>query len=675
MRLPLFQQVAAVRAPARGKCVQSRLLPTGAAAVCAALFLSLLTGCQRLPARDQAREQESGPRVVTFNRDIAPILYDNCVTCHRPIDGGRPGPRPSGVGELCVAGAPFSLLDYANAHAHAKEIAEATRTRAMPPWLPEPAHSRFVNERRLRDDQIALIERWVAQGAPEGDPADRRAPPAFAEGWQLGTPDLVVRSADAFTIEPGDREAFRHVVVPVPTAETRYVRAVEFRAGNPRVLHHANVAVDRTRASRVLDRADPGPGFAAMPEDLVQNVFGWSPGKVPVFEPPDTAWTLEPGSDLVVQMHMVPSRAPETVQPSIGLFFASTPPTRVPIVVKLESKAIDIPAGDANYVVEDQYVLPADVEAVSVYPHAHALAREMRATATRPDGTEVPLLSIRNWDIRWQDQYRYESPIALPKGTTLRMRFTYDNSGNERPVRWGPLSTDEMGALWLEVVPRHAADAAVLTGDYYRRALAADVANGEMRVRTNPRDAAARTLLASKYVQAGRVADAQGHLEEAVRLQPGNAEAHSNLGTVLQLQGRLPEAMRHLAEAVRLDPDDDRIRFNAANGLHASGRRAEAAAEFRRALALNPENGDAHFNLAMLLGPQGRIDEAIIHLQRAVAVNPQNGEAHRNLAVAFGLQGRLDDAITHARTALRLQPESAVVREHLQRLLAARPRR
>ena len=672
MRLPLVQQVAAVRAAPPDNRVHSGRRRACATAVCAALVLPLLAGCQWLSSRDQMREQDRAPRVVTFNRDIAPILYDNCVTCHRPIDGAPTGARPPGAGELCVAGAPFSLLDYANAHAHAEEIAAATRTRAMPPWLPEPAHSRFVNERRLTDDQIGLIDRWVAQGAPEGDPAARRAPPAFAEGWQLGTPDLVVTATDAFTIGPDDRETFRHLVIPVPAAETRYVRAVEFRAGNPRVVHHANVALDRTRASRTLDRADPGPGFAAMPEDLVQNVFGWSPGKVPVFEPPETAWTLEPGSDLVVQMHMVPGRTPETVQPSIGLFFASTPPTRVPIVVKLESKAIDIPAGDANYIVEDQYVLPADVEAVSVYPHAHALARDMRATATRPDGTEILLLAIRDWDIRWQDQYRYESPIALPKGTTLRMRFVYDNSGNERRVRWGPLSTDEMGALWLEVVPRRAEDAAVLTADYYRRAVAADVANGEMRVRTNPRDVAARTLLALKYVQAGRVADAQAHLEEAVRLQPRNAEARSNLGTVLQLQGRLPEAMRHLTEAVRLDPQDDRIRFNVANGLHASGRTADAAAEFRRALALNPENGDAHFNLAMLLGPQGRIGEAITHLQRTIAINPQNGEAHRNLAVAFGLQGRLDDAISHARTALRLLPESAVVREHLQRLLAAR---
>jgi Flp pilus assembly protein TadD len=624
--------------------------------------------------------------VVTFNKDVAPILFEKCATCHRPIDGAANtavrGPAGDILGPLCVAGAPFSLLDYESARTHAPEIAAATRSRAMPPWLPEPGHGRFVNERRLRDDQIALIQQWVAQGAPEGDPADKPSPPVFSDGWQLGTPDLVLTSPDAFTLQPGGDDVFRNFVFPVATSGTRHVRAVEFRADNPRVLHHANVALDPVRASRRLDRADSGPGFATMPEDQVQNVFGWSPGKVPVLEPADTAWTLEEGSDLVVQLHMVRSARAETVRPSIGLFFADAPPTRVPVVVKLESKTIDIPAGEANYVVENSYTLPVDVEAVSVYPHAHALAKEMHGTARLPNGEVMPLILIRKWDLRWQDQYRYESPLFLPRGTTLQMRFIYDNSeanrnnphAPPRRVTWGPRSTDEMGALWIEVVPRRSEEVAVLTEDYFRRALETDVAHAELRVRANPRDAAAHNLLAMKYVQAGRIADAQSHLEEALRLQPAHAEARSNLGTVLQLQGRMPEAMRHLAEAVRLKPNDDRVRFNMGNGMHAAGRTADAMSEYRKAIALNPDNADAHFNLAVLLGPQNRIDEAISHLQRAIAINPRNGEAHRNLAVAFGLQGRLDEAIEHARAALRIQPDSAAVRQHLDRLIAARGR-
>jgi tetratricopeptide (TPR) repeat protein len=467
----------------------------------------------------------------------------------------------------------------------------------------------------------------------------------------------------------------------VPASATRYVRAIEFRADNPRVIHHANVAVDPARVSRALDRGDPGPGFAAMPEDAVQNVFGWSPGKVPILEPADTAWALDEGSDLVVQLHMVPGARTEPVQPSIGLFFTSKPPTRVPIVVKLESKAIDIPAGAANHVVEDSYVLPADVTVVSVYPHAHYLAREMSGTATLPDGAVKPLLLIKQWDVRWQDQYRYKEPLTLPKGTTLRMRFTYDNSAanprSPKPARrvvWGQHSTDEMGALWVEVIPQRPEDATVLTRDYFQRAQQADVASAELRVRVRPNDAAAHNALALQYVRAGRLNEAQQRLADALRLSPQHAEAHSNLGTVLQMQGRLAEAAPYLERAVQLKPDDDRARFNLANGLTAAGRIDEAATQLRRAIALNPDNADAHFNLAVILGPRGQVDEAIALLRRAIEINPRNAEAHRNLSVAFGLQGRIDEAIRSAQTALRIQPDSQAAQEQLDRLLAARRR-
>jgi hypothetical protein len=281
---------------------------------------------------------------------------------------------------------------------------------------------------------------------------------------------------EPYSLAAGGGDVFRNFVFPVPAAPARYVRAIEFRTDNPKVLHHANVSVDPARVSRRLDRADPGPGFAAMPDDQIQNVYGWSPGRVPVLEPADTAWTLEEGSDLAVQLHLVPTGRAESVRPAIGLYFSPAPPTRRPVVIKLESKSIDIPAGDASYVVEDRYVLPVDVDAISVYPHAHYLATEMTGIATLPDGTRKPLLSIKQWNIKWQDQYRFAAPLALPSGTTVSMRFVYDNSDRNtnnpaRPahrVRWGAKSTDEMGALWLEVIPRHADDAARLEGDQTR---------------------------------------------------------------------------------------------------------------------------------------------------------------------------------------------------------------
>ena len=654
------------------------------------LVAAFCGACSRAPAQTSGassahRTAVVDPAVVTYNKDVAPILYEHCATCHRPI-GDEPLKTVSLRSDspndpICVAGAPFSVLDYASVRAHAASIVAAVTRRAMPPWLPQGAHGEFLNERGLTDEQIALIRTWVEEGSPEGRSADTPPVPQFAGGWQLGKPDLVVTIPEAYVLHPGARDVFRNFVIPVSVPSTKYVRAVEFRADNPRVLHHATVAIDPDRVSRRLDRAEAGPGFATMPdEDQVRSVYGWSPGKVPVLESPDTAWSLDPGTDLVVELHMIAGTQPVTVQPSIGLFFADRPPTRAPIAIKLESKSIDIPAGDANYVIEDSYTLPADVDVLSVYPHAHYLAKEMRGTATLPDGSTRSLIWIPQWDFRWQDEYRYRTPLFLPRGTTLKMRFTYDNStanrNNPRPVPahivWGPKSTDEMGALWLEVVPRRREDAGVLARDYTVRALRADIAAAEQQVTRRSTDSAARNLLAMKYLEAGRVPDAQAQLQEALRLDPRDAEAHSNLGTVLQAEGRLADALPQLRDAVRLRPDDDRVHFNLGNGLVAAGQVDEAMMEFRTALSINPENADAHFNLAMILGPRNQIDEAIAHLRRVLDIDPRRAEAHRNLSVAYGLQGRIDDAINEARAALRLDPESAAARDQLDRLLAAR---
>jgi len=653
-------------------------------------FLSLLAACRNTPAGEPAGGPKGPPLQVsnpTYNEHVAPILFARCATCHRPIDQSVRGPGSLDPGDqgdpLCVAGAPFSVLDYAAVARRAKAIASAVQQRRMPPWLPEPGHGEFVNERRLRDDEIAAITAWASHGAPAGDPAKRPPIPHFPSGWQLGTPDLVLTSAEAYTLRPGRDDTFRTFVLPVPTGAARYVRGIEFRADNPQVLHHANVGLDPRRTGRRLDRADAEPGFATMPEGEVQDVFGWSPGKVPTMEPADTAWTLEEGSDLVAQLHMVPAATAQTVHPQVGLFFSTTPPTRVPIVVKLESKVIDIPAGEANYVVEDSYTLPVDVEAVSVYPHAHYLATRMDGSATLPDGRVTPLLSIPRWNIRWQDQYRYRTPVALPRGTTLRMRFVYDNSASNpsnrfkppRRVQWGPLSTDEMGALWLEVVPARAEDAAVLERDYQERALKTDLAAAELAARSHPDDAAVINRLATRYLLAGRVDDAVAQLRRAIQIAPRDAEAHSNLGTALQARGELAEATRELEAAARLKSNNDVVRFNLGNGYYAAGRSADAVREFTRAVALNGENADAHFNLAMILGPGGQVDQAIGHLQRVIEIDPQRADAYRNLAMALGLRGRVDEALARARTARRLAPASPEVAQLLAQLEAAAARR
>jgi Flp pilus assembly protein TadD len=644
--------------------------------------LAIVAALLPAAACDRAHSADSATSTVrpalTFNKDIAPILFEHCATCHRPVD---PGERATDGGDpKCFAGAPFPLLEYRDVRAHAQQIAEATVKRVMPPWLPERVQAAFANERRLRDDQIAMIQQWVEGGATEGAVADRPAIPKWPDGWQLGQPDLVLSMPLPYTLQAVGTDVFRNFVIPVPAGPTRYVRGIEFRAGNPRSLHHASVGVDRFRVSRKIDRSDPGPGFAAMPDDRVQSVFGWSPGKVPFMEPADRAWSLEKGSDLVIQLHMLPTGEPEVVAPTVGLFLSNTPPAHEPLQIKLESKAIDIPAGQADYAIDDSYVLPADIDLLSIYPHAHYLAKEMQGVARLPDGSVKRLITIKSWDFRWQDQYRYMAPVFLPKGTTLSMHFTYDNSDRNarnpqhppQRVKWGPQSTDEMGALWLEILPRRDEDVAALMRDYTERSLRADIAGAEMQVAVSPGDALAHNFLATKYLQAGRLQDATVHLLEALRLKPDDAEAHSNLASALQVQGRLPDALLHAREAARLKPDDDRVRFNLGNAMSATGNIDEAIREFRRAVQLNPENADAHFNLAMLLGPRNRIDEAITHLRRALELDPRNGEAHRNLAVALGYKGRIEEAVVEAREALKLQPNSVEAQRQLNLLLKAR---
>jgi Tfp pilus assembly protein PilF len=524
----------------------------------------------------------------------------------------------------------------------------------MPPWLPEPGIGEFSNERRLRDEEIALIEQWVAAGRPQGVSQDLPARPVWTDGWQLGTPDLIVSLPEPYRLPPGDADAFRVFVMPIPIATPRYVRGVEIRPGNARVVHHASMSIDRTRGSRRLDQADREPGFSgAMSSQGARNpegrAVGWTPGISPALEPEGMAWRLESGADLVVELHMLPSRSGKTelVQPSVGFYFTDTPPTRTPVDFKLGSKAIDIPAGQAGYVIEDSYELPVDVDLLSVYPHAHYLAKEMGAWVTLPGGGLVtPLFMIKNWDFHWQDEYRYVRPWFLPRGTRVTMRFTYDNSaGNRRnggrpPSRvvFGPESTDEMGDLWLRFLPRSAADLTTLAQSYKDHELRKDIALGESRIAASPRDARANNALALAYMQSGRLDDARLRLEESVRLQPSNAEAHNNLGHVLQLQGRVQEAILHFREAVRLAPNNDLVHLNLANALEDLGEVKEAIPHFEEAISLNPSSADAHNNLGVALGSLGLLDEAEAHFRQALEIQPEYPDARDNLNQALELR-------------------------------------
>src|SRR6516225_5167730 len=342
---------------------------------------------------------------LTFTRDIAPIIWNRCSTCHRPGEIG-----------------PFSLITYEDVRRHATQIADVTARRLMPPWKPVPGKGDFQSARRLTDAELQLLQQWLASGAPEGDGSKRAALPNWGDGWRMGHPDLVVAMPEDFVVPADGSDVFRTFVMPIPVSSARYVRAIEFHPGNPRVVHHANLGVDRTRSSRQLDLRDPDPGYAGSMERDARypegQLLGWTPGQAPHPVPDGTQWRLEPGSDLVVQLHLQLTGKRERVGVSVGFFFTTEPPTRTPVGLRLGSETIDIPAGEREYVVADQYRLPVDVDVLAVQPHAHNLARRMEARADLPDGTTRWLIAIDDWDFRWQDVYRYAKPFVLPKGTT-----------------------------------------------------------------------------------------------------------------------------------------------------------------------------------------------------------------------------------------------------------------
>jgi hypothetical protein len=412
---------------------------------------------------------------VTFSEHVAPIVFANCTTCHRP-------------GEA----APFSLLSYRDARPLAKAIAAAAASRAMPPWKAGPSDYAFENARRLTDDQIATIQRWVADGAPEGDPAKTPALPRFTEGWQLGTPDRAVTMSEAFEVPAKGPDVYRNFVVPLNLDRDVWVRAIDFRPSARSVVHHSLFFLDATGAAREQDARDAVPGFPggmgggrvvgqgrglaailgngdtrAQADGVARaaGLGGWALGGRALELPSGLAFFVPKGSDLILSTHFHPSGKGEREQSSVGLYFASGPPTQAFTAIQLPPifgvfEGLDIPAGQERYTISDSFVLPVDIRAFAVGAHAHYLGKAFTLKATLPDGAVKTLLSIGDWDFAWQERYRFKEFVALPKGTRLEATVSYDNSAaNKRnpsrpPVRvtWGEESTDEMGSIGLQVV-------------------------------------------------------------------------------------------------------------------------------------------------------------------------------------------------------------------------------
>ncbi|HUJ95690.1 MAG TPA: tetratricopeptide repeat protein [Terriglobales bacterium] len=577
-----------------------------------------------------AAAQNSAP--PTFSHDIAPLLYRNCASCHRPK-----GP------------APFSLLTYEDAKKYAAKIAETTANRSMPPWLPEPGYGDFVEERRLNDTEIRMIVDWTRHGAPEGSASQSPSPPHFSDGWQLGTPDLILKADHPFAVPSSKSDVFWNFVFSPSLTKTRYVRAIEIRPGNEGMVHHANLVIDRTASARRLE-AQPGAGFPGMelslahsPLDFPGHFLFWKPGNEPWVEPVGLSWRLDPGNDLVLNAHLMAMTMAMgeaiKIQPSIGLYFTDKPPDRFPLLIQLENDGrLDIPAGDRDFVVRDDFRLPMDCDVLAVYPHAHELGHLLEGYAALPNGERKWLIRIPDWDPKWQAVYHYRSPVHLPKGAVVSMRYHYDNSASNphnpnhppKRVQSGNQSSDEMGHLWLQVLPRAAGD--------HRREL--EEAWVRHRLEKYPDDSSARVMLGALLLARLDPAEAVGELERAVQIAPAQPEPHNWLGVSFMAVGRVREGTQEFRIALDIQPGYADARYNLAKALAKSGELEEARQNFSLAVAAYPQNAQVHNDFGELLMRMGQPREALKEFNQAIALDPQYETARKNSELAQQRAGR-----------------------------------
>jgi len=564
------------------------------------------------------------PSRVTFSHDIAPIVFRSCAPCHHAGEAG-----------------PFPLITYGDVKSHARQIADVTSKRLMPPWLPSQDGLRLEDDSHLSSDEIALLQKWVADGTQEGNRDEIPPAPKFISGWQLGTPDLVLKASAPFEVPASGSDVYWNFIFRAPLNSSRFIRAIEIHPGEKRLVHHANLLVDRSQSARREEKS-PGSGFPGMELQIESESFDpdghflfWKPGSPPIVEPPGLALRLDPGNDLVLNAHLQPSGKTESIQPSIGIYFTNEPATKFPVLMQLDNdRALDIPAGDSNFLVTDQFTLPEDAQLLAIYPHAHYLCRDMLALARFPDGTEKTLIHIPRWNLNWQAVFRLAQPEPLPRGTTIVMHYRYDNSSdnisnpNHPPqrVRGGNRAVDEMAHLWLQV-------------------LAAASAGGMRDPRMTLQEALARH-----------------HIEN----NPGDFEAHYNLAAMLQLRGATQEAVEQYQQALTLRPGDATVENALGGALLASHRIPEAIARLAAAVNARPEYFDAHYNLGIAQAMAGNFPAAVEELAIAVKLKPDDAGAEANLGAAYGELGDTQKAIMHLNRALQLDPGNALAKENLE---------
>ncbi len=597
----------------------------------------------------------------TFWEHVYPMLRRHCAPCHR--QGGS---------------APFPLDTFSQARSRTQTISAAIESGYMPPWLPAFGFGEFKNARRLPDAAAQVWRQWIRGGRKEG------SVPVLTEteGVQRKPkrePDLIVSMPEAFSLPADGNDIFRSFVLPTNLSSGRWVEAVEFRIPDKRLVHHATLRLDRFGNAQRAALREGSPGFSGMDSDLLGEMpdgqlLGWTPGRDPRVGYAGLPWRLAPGTDLIVEMHMLPSGKPEAVQVGVGLYFTENGPANQPFVVQLAGGIdMQIPPGEEDYLVVDSYRLPVDVVALAIYPHAHYLGKSVECVAKLPDGTTRWLLRIKEWDFNWQDIYEFREPIRLPQGTMLSTRLSFDNSDQNprnpsippRTVRFGPHSSDEMAVVWIQVLPASRGERDSLRQDYVRQRLLSDIAGWRSRINDEPGNPRSHNSLGVLLVMRGDLTTGANHFHQALELDPTFADALYNLGVYYTRVERPKEALRYLRRLLEVEPDHPEGNANLGLLELNAGNPRLALEPLARAVEEKPGLTLAHYHRGMALGAIGRHTEAVLHLQRVVEQRPEWSDGHNQLGVALARSGSVREAAGAFQRALDLDPESKEARENL----------
>jgi hypothetical protein len=445
---------------------------------CASLAAGAVLGASPLMA-------QSAATVPTFAKDVAPILYNRCVSCHRR-------------GEV----APMPLQTYDEARPWVRSIKSMVVKREMPPWFADPAHGKFKDDRRLTQREIDTLVAWVDGGAPRGSDADLPPAPKFVEGWQRGEPDFVFELPEVDIPAEGQVD-IQYRWVRIPFESDRFAQAMELRPSNPAVLHHARAdVVDLPEGARIVDGKVVFEDGAASEFDRRRNrpsVDGFSfarstlisfiPGSNLEVHRPGTAKRLDAGKYVRVELHYTPSGAPAKDRTRLGVWFAKGAVTHEVFTILNARALVPGPGAEPEFTVngkrlqpspgtggrpgriefpniaphEENYeviaVMPvtAPITITSMLPHMHLRGKDLTWTVTYPDGREEVVLRVPKYDFNWQILYEFERPLKLPAGSRIKAVAHYDNSANNRvnpapqnEVYWSDQSWDEMFVPYME---------------------------------------------------------------------------------------------------------------------------------------------------------------------------------------------------------------------------------